>query len=420
MVRRFCGGTDKPLAIMAFSSILLHGLFRALLLLQWISPTMGYAQLSDRSLKSLPEPGPDFNIDNGALLAPILRPRVPGTKDILEVLQHFVDFFEQTLPYWQLELHNTTMDTALGHKLPFVNLIATRDPPWSKPGHVSRLALTAHYDSLSKPDDFIGAVDSAAPCAMLMHIARSIDPALTQKWKAMEADRDPLDDIQEEKGVQIILFDGEEAFEHWTDQDSIYGSRALAEDWERQSYSAMSPYQNPLRSISLFVLLDLLGAADPRVPSYFSTTHWAYKAMSDLERRLRSNGLFKSSPNALSKRMPDANGRKPPMRSEILWLNEAGKKHEQFRMSGMGDDHVPFLARGVQILHLIPTPFPDVWHNQMQIPDDGEHLDLDVTEDWAKLVLAFTAEWLELDAFMSSAKTSIPIAARSHIEKSEL
>lgn len=404
---------------MALGSILCH-LYHAVLLLQCFTPALCYEKLSDRSLKSLPEPGSDFNIDDGALLAPILRPRVPGTKDILEVLQHFTDFFEKSLPDWNLELHNTTMDTALGHKLPFVNLIATRDPPWSKPGHVGRLALTAHYDSLIEPEGFIGAVDSAAPCAMLMHIARSIDAALTQKWKAMEADRDPLDDIQEEKGVQIILFDGEEAFVHWTDTDSIYGSRALAEDWERQSYSAMSPYQNPLRSISLFVLLDLLGAKDPRIPSYFSTTHWAYKAMSELELRLRSNGLFKSSPNALSKRTPDDNGRRPPMRSENLWLNEAGKKHEQFRMSGMGDDHVPFLARGVQILHLIPNPFPDVWHNKMRIPDDGEHLDLDVTEDWAKLVLAFTAEWLELDAFMSAAKTQKPIAARSHIEKSEL
>lgn len=380
-----------------------------------------YEKISDQVLKTLPEATADFDIHDGSLLAPILRPRVPGSKDILEVLQHFVDFFEKNLPDWHVELHNTTMDTALGHKLPFVNFIATRDPPWAKPGHVGRLALTAHYDSLIEPEGFVGAVDSAAPCAMLMHIARSIDTALTNKWQAMEAKRDSLDeDAIEEKGIQIILFDGEEAFVHWNDADSIYGSRALAEHWEGSQYPAMSTFQNPLRSISLFVLLDLLGSSDPNMPSYFSTTHWAYQAMSDLEIRLRANGQFKSSPNHHSKRVPDATGHVPALRKERLWLHEASKKQEQFRIPFMGDDHLPFLARGVQILHLIPSPFPVVWHNSHGIPDDGEHLDLGVVEDWTKLVLAFTAEWLELDAHMADAPKPKHVVARNRIEKSEL
>jgi len=28
----------------------------------------------------------------------------------------------------------------------------------------------------------------------------------------------------------------------------------------------------------------------------------------------------------------------------------------------MGDDHVPFLHKGVNILHVITEPFPRVWH----------------------------------------------------------
>ena len=32
--------------------------------------------------------------------------------------------------------------------------------------------------------------------------------------------------------------------------------------------------------------------------------------------------------------------------------------------------------------------------------DDGEHLDIDTTEDWAVLVTAFVAEWMELEGFM--------------------
>jgi len=29
---------------------------------------------------------------------------------------------------------------------------------------------------------------------------------------------------------------------------------------------------------------------------------------------------------------------------------------------GISDDHVPFLRRGVPVLHLIPKPFPAFWH----------------------------------------------------------
>ena len=32
--------------------------------------------------------------------------------------------------------------------------------------------------------------------------------------------------------------------------------------------------------------------------------------------------------------------------------------------------------------------------------DDGEHLDLDTVEDWAMLVTAFVAEWMDLEGFI--------------------
>lgn len=65
------------------------------------------------------------------------------------------------------------------------------------------------------------------------------------------------------------------------------------------------------------------------------------------------------------------------------------------------DDHMPFMARGVEILHLIPSPFPNVWHTPQ---DDGEHLDMDTTEDWAKLMTAFAAEWMDLEGYMTAGK----------------
>ena len=61
-------------------------------------------------------------------------------------------------------------------------------------------------------------------------------------------------------------------------------------------------------------------------------------------------------------------------------------------------DHLPFMARGVEVLHIIPSPFPKVWH---RMEDDGEHLDMPSVEDWAKLTTAFAAAWLDLEGYMA-------------------
>ncbi|KAF2476771.1 uncharacterized protein BDR25DRAFT_278096 [Lindgomyces ingoldianus] len=367
-------------------------------LLAFVPLGLSYSTLSDSTLKSLPSPGDDFDIHKGAILAPILRTRVSGTPGSAAVLQHFVDFFKTHLPAWTIELHNSTSTTPVsnGKEIPFVNFIATRDPPGSRSGEVGRLALVAHYDSKLTPHGFIGATDSAAPCAMILHAARSIDAALTKKWEAMVAEG--ADELEEQKGVQILLLDGEEAFKVWSDNDSLYGARALASTWESSFHPAMSTYRTPLDSISLFVLLDLLGASAPNVPSYFRTTHWAYKNMAKIEHRLRELGAFKSSPNHAIK-LAKRKNKKP--RTEIPFLVDANKGDDTFVGGFVQDDHVPFMARGVEILHIIPTPFPRVWH---ELDDDGEHLDMDAVEDWTRLVTAFAGEWMELEGFFDFKK----------------
>ena len=41
----------------------------------------------------------------------------------------------------------------------------------------------------------------------------------------------------EDLTIQMIFLDGEEAFVQWTDTDSIYGARHLAEKWHNTPYS---------------------------------------------------------------------------------------------------------------------------------------------------------------------------------------
>ncbi|PKY02071.1 hypothetical protein P168DRAFT_292179 [Aspergillus campestris IBT 28561] len=349
-------------------------------------PGEAYKDISDATLTSLPRPNGDFDIHNGALLAPILQPRVPGTPGATAVLEHLVNYVRTTLPNWHIELHNSTSTTPVSKGTPvkFVNIIASRDPPWANKGDIGRLNLVAHYDSKLEPTGFIGAIDSAAPCAMIMHAMRSIDAALTAKWEKMRVAGHTLEDAE---GIQVIFMDGEEAFQSWSDDDSLYGARALAEQWDSEVNPALSTYKTPLSSISVFMLLDLLGAKDPTIQSYFEATHWAYKKLAALERRFRALKQFKST-------------------TPRPWFPDAAKSESQIPKSlGIGDDHVPFLHRGVEILHIIDAasgsgmPFPAVWHT---IDDDAEHLDMDTVEDWSMLVTAFAAEWLELEEYMSA------------------
>ena len=367
-----------------------------------------YSRISNETLRAIPGPGNDFDIKTGKLLAPILQPRVPGTAGSIKVQNHFIDFFKTTLPKWEVILHNSTSKTpATGDKdIPFVNLIIRRDPPWSSPGEVSRLNLVAHYDSKLTPTDFIGATDSAAPCAMLMHAARSIDHALTKKWETMQSKgvgSEGFEDVEGNQGIQILFLDGEEAFVSWTDDDSIYGAKSLAAEMESTIHPATSTYHNALSSISLFVLLDLLGATGPRIPSYFQTTHWAYEKLAVLEQHFRDLSAFNST--------------------GYTWFPDFKKDDDQWMGGMVQDDHVPFMARGVEVLHLIPTPFPRVWH---QMDDDGEHLDLKTVWDWSRLITAFAAEWLDLDGFFvvqtSSATSTGATNEKSHqvLDRTEL
>lgn len=186
-----------------------------------------YKPLSDSFMRAVPGPGADFDVDTGALLSPILIPRPPGSEGNTKVQQHFVNFFQRELPKWTIEWNNSTSKTpATGAQdVPFRNIIFKREPPWTKVGQANLLTLVAHFDSKLTPEGFIGATDSAVPCAVLMHVARSIDKYLTQMHDEMVALGELGGSPEMDMGVQILLLDGEEAFVSWTDTDSLYGSR---------------------------------------------------------------------------------------------------------------------------------------------------------------------------------------------------
>ncbi|KAF2244042.1 hypothetical protein BU26DRAFT_491303 [Trematosphaeria pertusa] len=373
---------------MSSSSRSSRAMFLWLSVLSLLSLGTAYKELSDSFLRAIPSPGYDIDPRNGSLLAPLLIPRVPGTPGQTVAQQHLFNFFRSELPKWDISWQNSTSTTPVsGHiQIPFANLIVKREPPWVKPGQANLLTLVAHYDSKYMPKGFVGATDSAAPCAMLMHVAKVVDTYVSQMYDEM-AELGEGGSVEMDMGVQILFLDGEEAFEKWSDTDSLYGSRALAQQWATERNPASEKfykYRTPLSQISLFLLLDLLGAPNPMVPSYFPTTHWAYVSLSKVESRMRSLHLLETSPS--DPFLPDHN--MTMARGQI------------------SDDHLPFIARGVETLHIIPSPFPHVWHS---LEDNAENLDMETVRDWSKIVSAFVLEWLDMmEVWYGDEESAIP------------
>lgn len=78
---------------------------------------------------------------------------------------------------WHVELDPFTASTPLG-PLDFGNVVATLDP-----GAARHLTLACHYDSKLFPHGsapFVGATDSAVPCALLLELAQALDLLLSR------------------------------------------------------------------------------------------------------------------------------------------------------------------------------------------------------------------------------------------------
>ncbi|KAI6237557.1 Glutaminyl-peptide cyclotransferase [Aphelenchoides besseyi] len=288
------------------------------------------------------------------LLKPILVERQVGTKEHEEVAK----YIEDTLRPLGFELTDDEFEaqTPMGKKK-FRNLIATFNPKASR-----RLVLACHYDSkIMKNETFIGATDSAVPCAMLLDLAITLHPMLQKATKLPIA-------------LQLLFLDGEEAFVEFTPTDSLYGARHLARKW--------SPEE--LDQITAFVLLDLLGASHPFIAHTIGHQKSWNKAHFRQDNRNSYVIAFKlfecvvESNLTKSKTLRDV----PP----IFYSFEIPE--------GIQDDFIPFRSRRVPIVHMITANFPPVWHTA----DDNEMaLDYDVIFNLLSILRVFVAGYLGLN-----------------------
>lgn len=83
--------------------------------------------------------------------------------------------------------------------------------------------MSKHFKITNFIAAFLGASDSAVPCAMMINLAYVLNTLLANVRN---------NDIS----LKLVFFDGEEAFVQWTAIDSIYGSRHLAAKWENEGF----------------------------------------------------------------------------------------------------------------------------------------------------------------------------------------
>jgi hypothetical protein len=183
-------------------------------------------------------------------------------------------------------------------KMTFVNLIARFGTSEKK--EAAQFLLCSHYDT--KTFDtirFVGANDGGSSTGLLIEMARvlALSPALAAK-------------------IELLFFDGEEAFENFTTTDGLYGSRHFAQEL-RDSGKA--------KSVRGGILFDMIGdkSLDVTLPS---------DSPADLTRN-----IFAAA---------DALGQ----RAHFTYLDR-----------GMTDDHTPLNEIGIPVIDLIDFDFPP-WH----------------------------------------------------------
>jgi hypothetical protein len=166
----------------------------------------------------------EASVTNGA--APKLWEEVSGEKAFAHV-QRLVDFgprpagskaIEKSRDYiedqlrrsgWQVTRQAFTDDTPRG-KIQFINLLAQ----FSGQGKAASplFLLFSHYDTkMFDAIRFVGANDGGSSTGLLLELARVIGqhPNLARK-------------------IELVFFDGEEAYEQFSETDGLYGSRYFA------------------------------------------------------------------------------------------------------------------------------------------------------------------------------------------------
>lgn len=220
--------------------------------------------------------------------------RPPGS----EAHQKLESYIVSKLKGVDVEQDKFTAQTPVG-KFPINNIIAKF--PGKKDGII---VVAGHYDTnYPLPKNYVGANDGGSSTALLLSLADQL--------RGKERDG---------YSVWLVWTDGEEAFVKWTDSDSLYGTKQLAQNWHADGTAG---------KIKAFILVDMIGDADLDIQRDSNSTPW----LSDLVLQAATNLGYQS--------------------------------HFFKQTVGMEDDHIPFAKVGVPVVDLIDYTYgyDNVFHH---------------------------------------------------------
>jgi len=180
------------------------------------------------------------------------------------------------------------------------------------------ILLITHYDTV-RVEHFVGANDSASSTGVMLEMAR------------LYCGANPAHKLNS-ASLWIAFLDGEEAQSvidgkaQWTDEDSVYGSRELA---------ARLAVSGELKRVKAVVLADMIGDRDLEIRREANSTPWLVDLIWSTARRLGYGKIF---------------------------LDD--------RQGPVGDDHDPFVRRGVTAIDLIDFESGNTfWHTAQDTLD---------------------------------------------------
>jgi len=200
---------------------------------------------------------------------------------------------------------------------PIHNIIAKF--PGTRPGAV---VIATHYDTLMRVKNFVGANDGGSGTGLLLELANQLRGAKPDGHS-----------------VWLVWLDGEESVRQWSETDSLYGSRHLAEKWQKDG---------TISQVKAFLLADMIGDADLNIDRDQNSTAWLEDMVYQAAIRL------------------------------------GYQSHFFVRSLAIEDDHIPFAKAGVPVADLIDFDYGYnnvFWHTTQDTLDKLSPKSLEITGD---------------------------------------
>jgi glutaminyl-peptide cyclotransferase len=234
-------------------------------------------------------------------------PRYMGNENHKKLERYIIDHLKDDhLKADQVEDEAFTADTVEG-TFPVRNIIAKF--PGTKDGII---VIMGHYDTNYplRNIGYVGANDGGSSTAILLEYANQLRSGTPDKKR-------------DGYSVWLVWTDGEEAVKTWSDTDSLYGTRHLAEKWEKDG---------TLKKIKALMVMDMIGDADLDIMRDTNSAPWLLDLIHTAAERLGYQSHFYASEG------------------------------------GVEDDHIPFVKRGVPCADVIDIDYGynNVFHHTAQ------------------------------------------------------